>query len=242
MQKATFAAVLAVFTLCSACVPALAADVENDSETAAETDVVHIDDCAPNDWYASAVRYAVGRGLMDCSADLTGENNFRPDMAIKREEVADTIYRTVKMVSTGLAEKYDGKEADEMEDFHRIDARMRDGVRFCFESGIMTGGTDGQLHPMDSIKREEYAAVLARFMTLLVENDLINDVVEADGMAVREYTDAEQISDWAKECIGICLKNGLMKGGADGSFDPKGTVSRAQMAQVLYNLAPDGAK
>ncbi len=242
MQKTTFAAILAVFTLCSACVHSQAADVENDSETTKETDVVCIDDCAPEDWYASAVRYSVGRDLMDCSSTLTGETIFRPDVAIKREEVADTIYRTVKMVSTGLAEKYGGNEADKLDDFQRTDARMRDGVRFCFDSGIMNGDADGLLHPLDSVKREEYAAVLARFITLLVENDLINDVVEADGMAVQEYTDAEQISDWAKEPVGICLKNGLMKGRTDGSFDPKGTVSRAQMAQVLYNLAPAGAK
>ncbi len=242
MQKATFAAILAVFTLCSASVPALAADAENDPETAEETAVVHIDDCAPGDWYAPAVRYSVGRDLMDCSVTLAGETTFRPGMAIKREEVADTIYRTVKMVSIGLAEKYDGKDVEELDDFKRTDTRMRDGVRFCYDSGIMMGGTDGLLHPLASVKREEYAAVLARFMTLLVENDLINDVVEADGMAVREYTDAEQISDWAKESVGICLKNGLMRGNTDGSFDPKGTVSRAQMAQVLYNIAPAGAK
>ncbi len=242
MKKTTFAAILSAFTLCSACVPALAADVENGSETAAEMDAVYIDDCAPEDWYAPAVRYSVGRDLMDCSATLTGENIFRPGMAIKREEVADTIYRTVKMVNTGLVEKYDGNETDELDDFQMTDVRMRDGVRFCFEAGIMKGDVNGLLHPLNSIKREEYAAVLARFMTLLVENDLINDVVKADGMAVLEYTDAEKISDWARESVGICLKNGLMKGNTDGSFDPKGTVSRAQMAQVLYNLAPAGAK
>jgi len=242
MQKATFAAILAMFALCSTCAPAVAADVENGSEAVAETGVVCIDDCTSDDWYAPAVRYSVERGLMDCSENLTGDTVFRPGIAIKRQEVADTIYRTVKMVSAGLAEEYDGKEAEELDDFPKTDTEMHDGVCFCFGSGIMMGDSEGLLHPTDSINREEYAAVLARFMALLVKSDLIDGVVEADGTAVRQYKDAAQISGWAKESVGICLKNGLMKGGTDGSFDPKGTVSRAQMAQVLYNLAPARAK
>ncbi len=247
MRKATFAAALAAFTLCTSAVPAFAAGTETNTENtenqgSVETNAVYIDDCSAEDWYGPAVRYSVKYGLMDYSPTISGENNFNPDDNIQRQEVAETIYRTAKMVDSALAGEYSGMSAKEKRDFVNVKTRFKPGVQFCAAAEIMTGDDKGYLHPLDTITREEYAAVLARFVELLAGRDLMDGVVEADGMAVKEFTDYGQISEWAVNPVALCLKNGLMKGNAGGAFNPKGNVTRAQMAQVLYNLAPAGAK
>lgn len=41
---------------------------------------------------------------------------------------------------------------------------------------------------------------------------------------------------WYTEAVEYCIANGLMNGKGGGIFDPEGTVTRAQVAQVLYNM------
>lgn len=255
MRKNIVAAILAVFSLYSLTLPALADRLEPGSEipkdtAAEETDpaeinAIHIDDCLPEAWYASAVRYAVGRRLMDCTVTREGNTDFSPDNDILRQEVAETIFRTVKMIDSKLVEEISdkgSKDFKETSDYFRIGAEYRDGVRFCYAAGIMGGDDKGRLLPTSTVTREEYAAMLSRLVDLLVKNDLIDGVVEAGAESVVGYADADAIAGWAKDAVGLCLKNGLMSGKTDGKFDPEGTVSRAQMAQVLFNLAPEGAK
>ena len=49
------------------------------------------------------------------------------------------------------------------------------------------------------------------------------------------FADADKIPAVAKPYVFYCYKNGLMKGVEDNKFDPLGTLTRAQMAVLLYN-------
>lgn len=55
-------------------------------------------------------------------------------------------------------------------------------------------------------------------------------------MKVDDFKDAAQISEWAKDGIQKCLDVGIMDGVGDGMFNPKGAVTREQLATVLYRL------
>ncbi|NLY08389.1 MAG: S-layer homology domain-containing protein [Tissierellia bacterium] len=50
------------------------------------------------------------------------------------------------------------------------------------------------------------------------------------------FTDGDKIDSWAKEAIENMASRGLLKGMEDGKFYPDGIFTRAQVAQVLYNL------
>ena len=50
------------------------------------------------------------------------------------------------------------------------------------------------------------------------------------------FVDDAQISDWAKDKVSIIQQIGLMEGRVDGSFDPKATVTRAEIAVVIERL------
>ncbi len=236
MRKATFAAILAMFTLYSAAVPALAADGKT------ETAPVYINDCGPEDWYAPAVRYVVSRSLMDCVSGASGQYSFSPKTVIQRQEVAETLYRTFKLSDNGTAEGLLGKEAENFGDFAAVSNDFRNGVKFCVSSGIMLGDNKGLLNPKSTITREEYAVMLSRFLEVLQKYELVDDVTPADGSETKGFSDRTGISGWAEAAVSICIRNELMNGVSGTIFYPKGTVTRAQMAQVIYNITPDEIK
>jgi hypothetical protein len=62
------------------------------------------------------------------------------------------------------------------------------------------------------------------------------DVTNVEGMAIREYTDYEAISEWALTSIRWAMNMGLMSGNDDGSFAPKAGATRAQSAKVIALL------
>ncbi|MPM58979.1 hypothetical protein SDC9_105815 [bioreactor metagenome] len=50
-----------------------------------------------------------------------------------------------------------------------------------------------------------------------------------------DFKDADGISDYAKEAVNTMIKAKIISG-SGGMLDPMGESTRAQMAQVLYNL------
>ena len=55
----------------------------------------------------------------------------------------------------------------------------------------------------------------------------------ASALTVTDFTDVPD--NWVRPAIEYCLEKGLMKGEGEDKFNPGGTVTRAQFAQVLYN-------
>jgi len=55
------------------------------------------------------------------------------------------------------------------------------------------------------------------------------------GKTVADFTDAGQISSWATEAMTLLVKTGTVDG-FNGKLTPTATTTRAEMAQVLYNL------
>lgn len=51
---------------------------------------------------------------------------------------------------------------------------------------------------------------------------------------IDSFTDVPS-NQWYYKAVSYCLENDLMNGQGDGIFNPGGVVSRAQIAQVLYN-------
>ncbi len=50
------------------------------------------------------------------------------------------------------------------------------------------------------------------------------------------FTDGDTIAEYAQTAVKVLKKNNLLSGYPDGSFAPKGSVTRAETAQILYNI------
>ena len=53
----------------------------------------------------------------------------------------------------------------------------------------------------------------------------------------KNLSDVPAPDNWAHAGIDFCVRTGLMSGVGSGRFDPKGTTTRAQAVQVLYELS-----
>ena len=52
---------------------------------------------------------------------------------------------------------------------------------------------------------------------------------------LEQFTDSRKISDKNRDAVSWAVANGIFKGNADGSFNPSGNVTRAEMTMVLRN-------
>ncbi|MNC67963.1 Cellulosome-anchoring protein precursor [compost metagenome] len=50
------------------------------------------------------------------------------------------------------------------------------------------------------------------------------------------FTDASQIAMWAKDSIDMMTLHSIIKGYPDGSFKPKGKLTRAESAELIYRM------
>ena len=52
---------------------------------------------------------------------------------------------------------------------------------------------------------------------------------------IAQFKDAS-VTAWYHNAVHFCLDNGLMSGNGDGTFSPSGTLNRATVVQLLYNM------
>ena len=105
-----------------------------------------------------------------------------------------------------------------------------DAVAWASANQVVGGYGNGKFGPEDSITREQMAAILYRYAKLKGYD------TTQGGMAVREFADYEQISDWAGEAMAWAVEQGLIQGASAGGqtvLNPGGTATRAECAQIL---------
>ncbi len=189
-----------------------------------------------NSWFTPAVRYVIENEIMLPAGHIDG-TEFFPwfDPAENRYAVANAIYNSAKSIDPELTASYAGMAVKEAPDYSQIQESDRPGMSFCFEAGIMTGDSQHYLRPYESITRQEFAAVLQRYINLLEKSGKIT--VSTDTSANTAFTDASSVASWAKDAVAFCQTNKLMNGDNHGAFNPKGQIKSVELAQVLYNLS-----
>ncbi|MBQ9313659.1 MAG: S-layer homology domain-containing protein [Clostridia bacterium] len=92
-----------------------------------------------------------------------------------------------------------------------------------------SSGDTSKFYPEKPIIRKEVATVLVK--ALQWENKKYNVKV------LDKFADEKLISgDVSEKYIAIAVENGLMNGNANGTFDPEGNLTRAEVAQLIYNV------
>ncbi len=101
-------------------------------------------------------------------------------------------------------------------------------VTWASLSGIVTGYDDGTFAPNKEITREQMALILVRYCEAY-DCRLAEEEAPA-------FTDEGDISPWALDAVLKSRRCGLINGRDDGSFDPRGTATRAEMCAVMARL------
>lgn len=115
----------------------------------------------------------------------------------------------------------------------RMDGADTEGGGTWYEKGmawaVETGVSDGT-DATGSITREQAAAMLYRF----AQHRGLVVTVEESGLSA--YADGTSVSDWALTAMNWAVAQGVMSGRDDGTLDPQGTATRAEIAQMLMNF------
>lgn len=174
-------------------------------------------DVSANDWFASAVDYVTGKGMMNGTAD----NTFSPKANTTRGMVVTVLYRLENQPSTSAASFTDVASG----------AYYANAVAWANANGIVSGYGSGKFGPNDKVTREQLAAILYRYAQYKKY-----DVSVGEDTNILSYDDAQSISSYAIPAIQWACGAGVVTGKSGSKLDSKGNATRAEVAAMLMRF------
>ena len=159
-------------------------------------------------WAKANIEYLVQMGAISGYPD----NTFKPDNPITRAEFAVVLVKAFDL------EAATGKVFDDTASHW-----AKDYIATAAANGIVTGYSETEFGPDDLITREQMAVMIVKAAKMSLLTGELN------------FSDAEDISDWATSYVVTAVQNELMKGYLDNSFKPLGNATRAEAVTVIYN-------
>lgn len=101
-------------------------------------------------------------------------------------------------------------------------------TEWAAKCGIVSGTGNGRFSPNGRITREQMAAILYRYAKFIGAGDIQN------GTEILKFPDTGDVADYAKEAMTWAVDKEILNG-SNGRLNPKGTATRAQVAQVFLN-------
>ena len=202
--------------------PPQAPDVDDEDED--ETQAPPSGDFADvtgDSWYYSYVRFVAEGGIMQG----VGDGNFAPNVSLDRSMLATILWRIAGQPSvTGNS------------DFADVRPGMwyTDAITWAQENGVVQGVGAGQFAPGQNITREEFALMMFRFAEATGENTIVPEDFD-----LTQFTDAGDISSWAKEAFEWAVYRGLISGTSSTTLAPSGSATRAETAAILTRFLED---
>lgn len=104
--------------------------------------------------------------------------------------------------------------------------------------GYINGVADDKMDPEGTLTREQAATILGRLHKYTPDADLS----ELDA-----FSDREALNDYSRAYVAEAVAQGYIDGYSDGTFKPRGSIKRAEIAKILYfflgsSLGTDGAR
>lgn len=103
-------------------------------------------------------------------------------------------------------------------------------LAWAIENKIVPDPKGDSFRPDDTITREEVAIYMYNYIKFKGYDTNPKVQIQAS------FTDASALSAEGKEAADVLYILNIMQGNADGSFAPKSPLTRAQIAQIMYNF------
>jgi len=155
----------------------------------------------------------------------TTDGLFTPDRDITRAEFAAIIVR-------GLGLKTDGHSSV------FVDVQSTDwysnAILTAHTYALIDGYADGTFRPHDKITREQAMAIIARAMKLTGLKEKLP--AQSADITLQPFEDASAISEWALSGVADTVQAGIISGKSTTTLDPKGNMTRAEIAAIIQRL------
>ena len=178
---------------------------------------VSFKDVAANAWYGKAVGFIAAREI----TTGTGGSNFSPEAKLTRGQFIVMLMRANGIApDTSLKDNF----ADAGNTYYT--GHLASAKRLSISNGV----GNNMFAPENEITRQEMFTLL--YNALKVIRRLPEGTA---GKPLSSFADAENVASWAKEAMTLLVETGTISGNR-GKLSPTNTTTRAEMAQVLYNL------
>lgn len=213
-MKRIICGLTALLLLASLLVPATvsAAEVTEDGHVIADPERLEAF-TFPGNWSDNALKFCVGNGIMSGRG-----NDLAAGEKTTRAETAALIVRLLGAVS----------QKPDLHTFADVnpEAWYYEELAAAVELGIMSGVASNALAPNAAITREQAFTLLSRAFGLYPE----------DRSCWRNFSDGYSVSNYARDAVSALAERGIVNGYTDGSVRPKQSITRAELAQLIYSL------
>lgn len=96
-------------------------------------------------------------------------------------------------------------------------------ISVAYRAGWVNGVNKNYFGALETITREDAAVMIAR-------------VINIAGTSEPQFTDADQVSDYALSAVSAISETGIMNGVGGGCFNPKGFTTRAEAATIIARV------
>lgn len=169
-------------------------------------------DVAENSAFSAAVQFVWDRGYINGYGDGT----FRADNTVTRTQLFQTLYNIQKTPSvSGMAS------------FQDVAANAWYASAAAWSKGVgLTQGTSAGFSANTKLNRQQLVKVMCAYAELTGET--------LQGGDLSAYKNVDQVASYALPYMKMAVGPGIINGNGD-KLNPAGTVTRGQLAQILYN-------
>ena len=167
-----------------------------------------------NHWAAEAITRWKDRGIIDGFED----GSFKPNEAITKAQFAKILTEIFGLTETKEAKAYQDVSADKW---------YSEYISKISDAGIMYEEGE-KFNPNAFITREEAAYAFANAYKL-----------SPHAAQSKVFADEANISSWALEAIAAMYDEGYIRGANEGRFNPKGSLTRAEMITLIDRMNSD---
>ena len=174
-------------------------------------------DVTPEHWSYPAVEYCYEHSI------VSGISNteFGRDHSIRRGDFVLMLYNALgKPAVTGSSVFSDVAPSD----------YYAKAITWASANHLVSGVAEGLFGPTDLVTREQAFTILHQTMPLLGLSSPEPDLAVLD-----RFADRDQIAEYARPHAAALVSQGLASG-AGGVLNPRGQLTRAEMAALLYQL------
>ncbi|MBQ7036804.1 MAG: S-layer homology domain-containing protein [Clostridia bacterium] len=166
-------------------------------------------DVMPYPWAVNAIATLEEKGIVNKVSDTW----FGPGQNITRADYAMFLVRTLGLTGSG-------------ENFADVDpaAEYAKELAIGKANGVINGIGDNKFNPEAEITRQDMMTMTSRALKLAGAADL------------SAFSDASGIADYAQSHVAAMVAEGLIKGNADGTINPRGNTTRAEAAVIMQRI------
>ena len=221
-MKKLVSLMLSLVMVCSMSVPVFAVPV-----------VRGFGDVPNTHWAHDSIMEMVEQGIFagTTAPDANGIALFSPDSTMTRAQFITLISRVCD-----LSSKYDGSPFYYVED-DGVTLWYEEDFYRCCKARLLGADEFGGINCMNEpITREEMGLIIARVLDRL-------DGIKSTDISTNEIPDYYEITKAYRSNVLICYGNGILTGvDNQGTFNPKGVLTRAQGATVIYRILNKDAR